>query len=264
MAVHGAQLSLRVNDIDGEARMFPAGQPYAQNREKWQNAAKYDQHAYSSFLGFCVVGEGGGNLGAGRSGYSYDGINWFFRERAKAMIISDDHQVSTYTLQPRENHGEVRVENRDEIITHTIVGNDGEIFVFWHNYPDPVYLHMGGYGISLQASKDLAEMKSDTAIHIDGGQYHSVIQAIQAADGKLESTILIPREGWKHTHLFGGIGAFPYWRSNDPVPPNVPQVFYVNGTRNRMANMVDAKILTYHGVLKIHFEGYDYSVRIPY
>ncbi len=264
MAVQGAQFSLRVSDIDGEARMFPAGQPYAQNRKKWQNSAKYDQHAYSSYLGFCVLGEGGGSIGAGRSGYSYDGKNWFYRERAKAMFISDDLQISTYRLQPGENQSEVMVENRDEVITHTIVGNDGEILVFWHNNPDPIYLYLGGYGISLQDSKDMKELKSDTAIYMNDGQYHTVIQAIQAADGKFQSKILIPREGWEHTHLFGGLGAFPYWRSVDPVQPNMPQVFYVNGTRNRMANLVDAKILTYQGVLRIHFEGFDYSIRIPY
>ena len=123
---------------------------------------------------------------------------------------------------------------------------------------------MGGYGISLEASKDLAEMKSDTAIHMDGGQYYSILQTIQAADGGFESKILTPREGWKHTHLFGGIGAFPYWRSIKPVPPNKPQVFFVNGTRNRNADPVDVKINTHQGVMKIQFEGFAHSIRIPY
>jgi hypothetical protein len=264
MAVHGAQFSLRVNDIDGEARMFPAGQPWAQSREKWQSTAKYDQHAYSSYLGFCVLGEGGGQLGAGRSGYSYDGVNWFYRERAKAIRVSDDHLVSTYTLHPKKNDREIIVENRDEIITHTLVGNDGEIHVFWHNYPDPIYLYLGGYGLSMPESNDLAEKKMNNFIHIDGGEYCSVVQAIQAADGKFESEVLIPRDGWKHTHLFGGIGAFPFWRSNEPVPPNLPQVFYVNGAKIRNVDPVDAKIQTNQGILNIQFEGNSYSIQIPY
>ena len=264
IAVQGAQFSLRVNDIDGEARMFPAGQPWAQSREKWQNAAKYDQHAYSSYLGFCVLGEGGGQLGAGRSGYSYDGVNWFYRERAKAIRVSADHLVSTYTLQPKENDREIIVENRDEIITHTLVGNDGEIHVFWHNYPDPIYLYLGGYGLSMPETNDLTEKKMNSFIQIEGGEYRSVVQAIQAVDGKFESEVLIPREGWKHTHLFGGIGAFPFWRSNDPVSPNIPQVFYVNGTKRRNANPVEVKIHINQGILNIQFEANAYSIQIPY
>ncbi len=264
MAVQGAQFSLRVSDIDGEARMFPVGQPWAKSRESWQSTAKYDQHAYSSYLGFCVMGEGGGTLGAGRTGYSYDGVNWFYRERAKAMLVSDDHQVSTYTLKPEINDREVIAENREEIITHTIVGNDGEIHIFWHNNPDPIFLYLGGYGLSFGDSNDLAEKKTGTLIQMDGGEYHSVIQAIKADDGGFESNILTPREGWKHTHLFGGIGAFPYWSSNYPVPPNIPQVFYVNGTRNRNAHPVDAKIHVDQGVLKLQFEGDTFLIRIPY
>ncbi len=264
MAVHGAQFSLRVSDIDGEARMFPVGQPWAQSRERWQSTAKYDQHAYSSYLGFCVLGEGGGTIGAGRSGYSYDGANWLYRERAKSMHVSAEHLVSTYTLKPENSDGEVIVENRDEIITHTLVGNDGEIHVFWHNYPDPIYLYLGGYGLSKAEGTDLLENKTNYDIHIQGGKYHSVIQAIQGADGTFESNVLIPREGWKHTHLFGGIGAFPYWRSKDPVPPNVPQVFYVNGTKNRNTDPVNAAIHADQGILNIQFEGKLYSIRIPY
>jgi hypothetical protein len=264
MAVLGAQFSLRINDIDGEARMFPVGQPWAQNRGKWQSTAKYDQHAYSSYLGFCVLGEGGGQLGAGRSGYSYDGIRWFYRERAKAIRVSDDHLVSTYRLQPRTSESEVMVENRDEIITHTLVGNDGEIHVFWHNYPDPIYLYLGGYGLSMPESNDLRENKTNSHIDINGGEYHSVVQTIQSADGKFESEVLIPREGWKHTHLFGGIGAFPLWRSNDPVPPNKPQVFYVNGAKNRNVSPVNPEINTDQGLLSIQYEGKAYSIQIPY
>ncbi len=46
------------------------------------------------------------------------------------MFVSNDHQVSTYTLKPAINDREVIAENREEIITHTIVGNDGEIHIF--------------------------------------------------------------------------------------------------------------------------------------
>ena len=42
------------------------------------------------------------------------------------------------------------------------------------------------------------------------------------------------------------------------------QVFYVNGTRNRNAHPVDAKIHVDQGVLKLQFEGDTFLIRIPY
>lgn len=255
LAVQGADFTLHVSDIDGEATMFPAGQPFAHSRERWQTGAKYDQHAYSGYLGFCVAGEGGGNLGAGRSGYSYDGQQWLFRERAKAMLVSEDHLLSSYTLQPG---------NQDEIVTHTLVGRAGEIHIFWHNHPDPVYLYLGGYGISIPGPEVLEEYKSDSLIHISGNEYHSLIQILEAADGNLSSNILNPRKGWEHSHLFGGTGVFPIWKSRDPVPPNTPQVFFVNGTRNRDAEPVAAEIRMEKGILSIIFEDKAYSIQFPY
>ena len=55
-AVPGAQFTIRISPIDGEGRLFPVGQPFAMDRKRWQTGAKYDQHGYSSYLGFCVLG----------------------------------------------------------------------------------------------------------------------------------------------------------------------------------------------------------------
>jgi len=43
--------------------------------------------------------------------------------------------------------------------------------------------------------------------------YASVVIAVHTPEGQFESVLLQPRKGWVNTHLFGGIGVFPYWRS---------------------------------------------------
>lgn len=263
-AVTGAQFSLRVSSLDGEARLFPVGQPWAQDHQQWQSAEKYDQHVYSSYLGFCVQGEGSGEIGAGRTGYSYDGLNWHYRERAKPIQVDTTHLISSYTLKPKDKKDSTPDYNRDEIITHTLVGNDGEVHIFWHNYPDPIYLYLGGYGLSVPHGKTLDEQILKNNILIHGGNYYSVIQAIQAPEGKFESTLLMPRKGWSHTHLFGGNGGFPFWRSAQPVPPNTPLIFYVNGTRSRKPILALIEVIKQGDQLKIKFEDKWYTIHVPF
>ena len=140
IALNGAEFTIRVSPVDGEARLFPVGQPFAHGREKWQTGVKYDQYAYSSFLGFCISGEGGQDIGAGRSGYSFEGDNWHFRERSERVMVSNRHLIDRYSMGRNKLY---------DIITHTIIGNDGELHIFWHDYPEPVYLYLGGYGINI-------------------------------------------------------------------------------------------------------------------
>ena len=263
IAVPGAQFSIRVSSVDGESRLFPVGQTWGQGREKWQTSAKYDQYAYSGYLGFCVLGEGGEELGAGRTGYSYDGKKWFYRERAKPIQVETDYLISRYTLKPSSEKESTPEENRDEMITHTLVGNDGEVHIFWHNYPDPLYLHMGGYGISVPHGTDLDKKNTNLKIQIKGGEMYSILQPVKTPEGKLDAILLDPREGWNHTHLFGGRGAFPYWQSIAPVGPNVPVVFYVNGTKGRNPVVDDIQVQSLSGILKIKFEGKWHVIIVP-
>jgi hypothetical protein len=196
VALPGPQFTIRVSPVDGEARMFPVGQPWGKDRDMWQAGAKYDQQAYSSFLGFCVQGEGGADIGAGRSGYYYDGKTWFYRERAKPILVSPNHLVSQYTLKQNKSADSTALENRDEMVTHTLIGNDGEVHVFWHNYPDPIYLYLGGYGISVQNGNTLEELETKEGILIHGGDYFSVIRPQK-----------LPKENWnlpRWCHAKGG------------------------------------------------------------
>ena len=256
ITLSGAELTIRVSPLDGEARLFPVGQPFTHGREKWQTGIKYDQYSYSSYLGFCVNGEGGPDIGAGRSGYSFDGKTWHFRERAETILVCDRHIIDKYSLGQKSIY---------DIITHTIIGDDGELHVFWHNYPDSIYLYLGGYGINVLSGQSLTDERNGNTIKINGGDYYSVIQSIRSPEGKFDAMRLVPREGWRYSHLFGGEGAFPFWKSSKPVPPNIPLIFYTNGTRGRRPVIGNIVVEVEGNILIIQFEGKSYTIsRTPF
>jgi len=255
ISLPGAQFAIRVSTLDGEARLFPVGQPFTHGREKWKTGEKYDQYAYSSFLGFCVNGERGADIGACRSGYSFDGVTWHFRERAVPVLVSNSHLISRYALVQNNLYG---------ITTHTIIGNDGEIHIFWHDFPEPVYLYMGGYGISVKAGEELTVQKEYNNIMINTGEYFSVLRSVNSPAGLFEKEFLTNHVGWNYTHLFGGEGAFPFWRSKNPVPPLIPVMIYINGTRNRDSGPPTIQLIESPGLDKIQFEGEWYDIKVPY
>jgi hypothetical protein len=262
LAVEGAQFSLCVSSIDGDARMFPVGQPLSWNRDIWQAGEKYDQHAYSSSLGFCVTGEGTGDIGAGRTGYSYNGQKWYYRERAKPILIETNHLVSIYTLKPKDEKSTIIDNNRDEMITHTLVGNDGEIHLFWHNYPDSMYLHLGGYGIAVPLNQRNVDNHFENGLLVKSSTYYSLMKALYSPKGEFTSELLEPKEGWTYSHLFDALGAFPKWRSAQLVAPFTPIVIYVNGTKNRVPETPKIELKYANGLMKIMFEGKSFTVKI--
>jgi hypothetical protein len=241
IALPGAQMVVRVSPIDGEVRLYPVGQPFA-HWGQWQRGIKYCQHAYSSYLGWCATGEGGPDLGAGRTGVSPDGVHWSFRERPRAIQVSPDHLISTCEIGEEDGNW----DNTGELITHTLIGERGEVHVFWHSSPKPVYLYLGGYGLSVPHRESLRQQKQQERLLISGGSNHSLMKILEAPPGQLAAELLEPRRGWSHSHLFGGRGAFPHWQSSSPVPPHVPVVIYVDGARDR--NLVEPS-------LSIHWEG---------
>ena len=96
-ALPGAEMLVKVNPHDGEVRLFPVGQP-ASHWGMWQREIKYCQHAYSSYLGWCATGEGGQDLGAGRTGYSLDGERWSWRT---AGYANSRTRASKNSMPPR-------------------------------------------------------------------------------------------------------------------------------------------------------------------
>jgi hypothetical protein len=264
VALPGAQMLLRVGPKDGEARLYPVGQPFA-HWGQWQRGIKYCQLAYSSYLGWCATGEGGPDLGAGRTGVSLDGRAWRFRERPRMIEVTDDHLVSRETLDlGDEARAKAGWDDSGEITVHTLVGDDGEVHVFWHDSPRPLYLYLGGYGISVPHGGSLGRGENPAEIAIAGGGNHSVLHVVEApVRGRLDAELLEPRPGWLHSHSFGGRGAFPHWESAEPVPSNHPVVVYVNGTRDRVPVIPTIAVRTEGDTMRVTFEGRRFEIRVP-
>lgn len=263
LAVKGAQFVLRVSPKDGEARMFPAGQPFFNKPWMSQTGERYNQNAYSSCLGFCTPGEGADEIGAGRIGYSYDGKKWLYQEKLRPISIQADHIVSVFPLKPADEKDQTPDFQLDEVTSHTLIGNDGEVHIFWHSYPDPIYLSLGGYGISIPIGSEPMKKAIDRGLMINGGGNYSLLQLLKTPAGKVSDMVLKPREGWAASHLFGGQGAYVNWQSRVAVPPHQPVVIYVNGTRNRIPKTGDIKVISSPGKLKIRFEGKWYNIEAP-
>lgn len=260
VVVDGAQFTLNVTPVDGDARLYPVGQPF--DRTVWQTPIKYNQHTYSATIGFCLTGEGGEDIGTGRTGYSYDGKKWMYRSRSRSLFMTPDHIASVYHLRSMNKENHTPEFQKDELITHTLIGNDGEIHIFWHNYPDSLFLSIGGYGISVPHNSELKKDQSPQRLCIHGGNYYSTLQTILAPDGDVNSTLLKPRKGWEHTHLFGGLGAYCFWQSKAGVPPHTPIVVYVNGTKDRVPADVNVSVTKTFDGLIITFEGKQYPIKI--
>ena len=262
LILEGPQLLVKVSQTDGESKLFPVGQPFQFARNKWQTGIKYDQHSYSSSLGWCVLAEGGPDIGANRSGYSFDGKRWRYREHARAIRVETDYLVSHYYLNDSDEPGKLNSINNYEIVTHALVGEEGEVHIFWHNNPEPIYLFLGGYGIQIPGNETLKADRQSGLI-LSGTTYQSGLSPVRTSEGETDYMLLEPLEGWADSHLWGGKGAYPYWKSSAKVKPNIPQVFYVNGTKDRPVRLPDIRAIIDQSILTIRFEGKEFKIKIP-
>jgi len=264
-ALPAAQMLVKVSPEDGEVRLFPVGQP-ASHWGLWQREIKYCQHAYSSYLGWCATGEGGPDLGAGRTGYSLDGRSWSWRARPRMMQMDLEHLVSQEDMVLPDSHliGKGNRDDSGEITTHTLTGTHGEVHVFWHNSPTPHFLYLGGYGISVPHDSAMTGERGPDWLLIHGGENHSLIKVLDAPEGLLTEELLDPRPGWRHSHSFGGKGAFPHWQSKTPVPANTIVAVYVDGAKGRPLAAPEIAVGREQGMLTVTLDGRVCTVKLPY
>lgn len=261
--LHGPEMLLQVRP-DGDARLYPAGQHFT-HRGAWQRGIKYAQLAYSSSLGFCVTGEGGPDLGAGRNGFSWDGEAWHFRAHPRMREVGEAQLSSIEAMtEPEGEAARPWFRDHGRLFTHTLVGDHGEVHVFWHSSATPVHLHLGGYGIAVPHGDDPEVDAGSAAIALTGGGFHSVMRLLQGPPGSFHHDHLEPRPGWQHSHLFGGRGAFPYWRSSEPVPSNVPVVCWVDGGRGDTPKVPDFEIHRGPGKWMIRMGESTFEIPVPY
>lgn len=263
VAMQGPSIVTRVR-ADGEARLYPVRQPFSRAHQHWQRGVKYQQHAYSSELGWCALGEGT-DLGAGRTGISLNGTDWTFRDHARVLSIDDSHVSSAWGFDVNLTY-QPAIDDRYELVTHTLIGQHGELHVFWHQSPQPVYLHLAGYGIASPSVEAVNSEQSDGGRRIDVRTpgYATVLRILDAPRGKLTNEVLEPREGWRFAHLFDRIGSYPVWRSDEPVPANVPVIAYVDGARAGKLREPEIELQRVPGALIVILDGEHHVVDLPW
>ena len=248
---------------DGDARIYFAGQTY--DRTHWQASAKYMQEAYSADLGFCVAGGNSAPTGQGMTGWSLDGNDWMYRWRSRTLLLEQDHIASFCHIVPsyKMNRDSGTPEfDCQKVFSHTLIGERGEVRIFWHDNPDPIRFRCGGYGIQVSLNGDYCEKPSRSGLELSSGNYRSVLRRLYGPEGKFEAILQRPGEGWTDTHLFGGSGAWPRWESKDGIPPFTPVVLFVDGSAHGESPLPDVRVARSADGLEIRFEGRKYNIEI--
>lgn len=248
---------------DGDARCYFAGQTF--DRTYWQAGAKYQQDAYSADLGFCLAGGDSEPTGQGQSGYKVDGRDWMYHWRSTALLLEEDHIAGRYPMVPDYNMARDKGTPEFEcehVYSHILLGDRGEVHVLWHDYPTPVRLRLGGYGIQVPFDTTPSESRDGGMIILSSGDYRSVSQQLYGPAGTLSCRFLQPGEGWKNTHLFGGLGAWPQWESKEGVPPFTPVVIYEDGSAHGSVIKPAVSVTGTPDGLRIVFEGKTFDIRI--
>lgn len=260
--IRGGSFVLNVRP-DGDARIYFAGQTY--DRTHWQASAKYMQEAYSADLGFCVAGGNSAPTGQGMTGWSPDGKDWMYRWRSRTLILEEDHIASFCHIVPNYKM------NRDsgtpefdcqKVFSHTLIGERGEVRIFWHDNPEPIRLRSGGYAIPVPLSGDYSTEPFGSGIQLSSGDYRSVMRQLYGPEGEEEAVLQKPGEGWTNTHLFGGLGAWPRWESREGVPAFTPVVLFLDGSARGESPLPDVRVARTSDGLEIVFEGKTYSITV--
>src|SRR4029453_13694387 len=125
---------------------------------------------------WCTLGEGT-DLGAGRTGISLDGKDWVYRDHARTISIGADHAASAWGFDVNLAY-QPEVDDRYELVTHTLMGPSGEVHVFWHRSPQPVFLHLGGYGIGAPAVAAFHPKTASNRLTLGTLRHHSPLRVL--------------------------------------------------------------------------------------
>jgi hypothetical protein len=225
-AVPGAQMVLKTDGGRGEARALVAGEPFF-HRRVWQAGTKFYQHAYSSSLGFAVVGEGGPRLAAGRTGLSADGKTWAYRTWPRVLTLDEGGARSEWDAWP------AALGLTGSIITDSRLLDRGELHVFWHTAPAPRYLCIGGWSVQVAHGEKPTVEREHRRVAVFSEAMWSALHVLAPASigGEIVVEEVHPRPGFQHSHLFGGWAAYPLWRSLKPVDPGVTITVFVDAAR---------------------------------
>jgi hypothetical protein len=151
-----------------------------------------------------------------------------------------------------------------QVTTHTLIGDAGEVHVFWHNSARPVYLHVGGYGIRVASRSQSHVDETEKSVSLAAGTTHSALRVLEGPAGSLYVKFLQPRSGWRHAHLYEGQGAFPYWRSKSTVAPGVAVVAHVDGGRGHPLADAAIQVTRSSGCILVGYDGAEHRIPFPF
>jgi hypothetical protein len=255
-AIPGAEMVLKVDGDRGEARMITGGEPFL-HRATWQAGAKYYQHATSSAIGYALVGEGGPELAAGRTGISTDGQTWAYRTWPRCR------RIDPWRVRSEWDAWAGREGITGCVVTETLILDHGEVHIFWHTADEPRYLTIGGYAIRLEhGERPMMDLTGD-GLAVAGDEMWSILTGLRTLPGRFAMEEVHPREGFEHAHLFGGWSAFPRWTSGAPVPPETKLVFFVDAARRGEAPDIETPEITVdenQATLRITADGRTFEV----
>jgi len=226
--VRGAQMSLKTGGPRRESRIHIAGDQF-RHYHTWEAGAKYFQHAYSSTLGFALVGLGGPELSAGRTGLSADGATWCYRTKPRMV------QIGPTGCRSEWDAGLFHEKINGRVVTESFYLDEGELHVFTHFSDRPQFLRLGGWSVKLAAGETPVTEQMEGGSFVLGSAFSRSIllplPELGGVVGRVECVVPEPRKGYTHSHLFGGIGCWPQWTSATPVAPGQPVAIFVDAAR---------------------------------
>lgn len=233
IAVRGAQMTFKTGGPRRESRLYVAGELF-RHVGIWESGMKYFQHSYSSKIGFAMAGIHGPEISAGKTGISADGQTWVYRAKPRMLAISRAGCRNEWTPGIFHDGFDGRV------VTESFFLEAGELHVFAHFSSCPLFLRIGGWSVRLQNAGQREapriEQEEGGMFAVHSGFNSSFLLPLAEASGvagRVECVVQEPREGFVHTHLFGGIGCWPQWTSAAPVPPGRPVAFFVDAVRSQ-------------------------------
>lgn len=232
IAVRGAQMVFKTGGPRREARLQITGDQF-RHQFKWEAGIKYYQHSYSSTLGFSAAGPDGPNLSVGKTGISADGESWVYRTKPRMICMSRSGCRNEW------NPGIFCAGYDGRVITESFFLEEGELHVFTHFSSRPQFLRIGGWSVRLQSGAKretpLIHQNADGLFTVRSAFNTSImlpLPELGGVAGHTECIVQEPREGFVHTHLFGGIGGWTQWSSDEPVEPGRPVAVFVDGFKN--------------------------------
>ncbi|MDA3800252.1 MAG: DUF2264 domain-containing protein [Kiritimatiellae bacterium] len=211
-----------IQQNEGHARLFCFEQP--RTSPAWQLSIKYGQQVFDGALGFGLIGEKGNDPGFNRVGYRFENYKWCYRSSFICEELTENYGISSWAIFENAIAGNQEI---GRIYQCTIPGEDMDIHIIYHTCHTPLYLSFGGLCISTHG--EFCEFKcfdmEDQQMGLKTSQNFSAIAQLSSIPGQFKNKVIKPEQTTYSSHIFGGTGVFPDWKSNSSIEANQVLMF---------------------------------------